>query len=32
MTIIAIDVDAQRAFSPLCPNELPVSQGDEIVE
>ncbi|MBQ9724175.1 MAG: nicotinamidase, partial [Neisseriaceae bacterium] len=32
MTIIAIDVDAQRTFSPLCPNELPVSQGDEIVE
>ena len=32
MTIIAIDVDAQRAFSPLCPNELPVLQGDEIVE
>lgn len=32
MTIIAIDVDAQRTFSPLCPNELPVLQGDEIVE
>ena len=32
MTIIAIDVDAQRTFSPLCPNELPVAKGDEIVE
>ena len=31
MTIIAIDVDAQRTFSPLCPNELPVAGGDEIV-
>ncbi|MBR6026867.1 MAG: isochorismatase family protein [Neisseriaceae bacterium] len=31
MTIIAIDVDAQRTFSPLCPNELPVPHGDEIV-
>ncbi|MBR7059380.1 MAG: isochorismatase family protein [Neisseriaceae bacterium] len=31
MTIVAIDVDAQRTFSPLCPNELPVPHGDEIV-
>ena len=31
MTVVAIDVDAQRTFTPLCPNELPVAQGDEIV-
>lgn len=30
MSIIAIDIDAQRAFSPLCPNELPVVGGDLI--
>lgn len=32
MSIIAIDVDAQCTFSPLCPNELPVPEGDLIVE
>ena len=26
-----IDVDAQKGFTPLCPNELPVPKGDEIV-
>lgn len=31
MTIAAIDVDPQRAFSPLCPEELPVEGGDQIV-
>ena len=31
MSIIAIDVDPQRTFSPLCPNELPVLEGDQIV-
>lgn len=31
MTVIAIDVDPQRTFSPLCPNELPVFEGDHIV-
>ena len=31
MSIVAIDVDAQRAFSPLCPQELPVAEGDLIV-
>lgn len=31
MSIISIDVDAQRTFSPLCPNELPVAGGDLIV-
>ena len=29
--VVAIDVDAQRTFSPLCPNELPVADGDKIV-
>lgn len=32
MTIIAIDIDAQKTFTPLCMNELPVYGGDEIVE
>ena len=32
MSIIAIDVDPQRTFSPLCPNELPVVEGDQIVD
>lgn len=27
----AFDVDAQRGFTPLCPNELPVPDGDAIV-
>jgi nicotinamidase/pyrazinamidase len=27
----SLDVDAQQGFTPLCPNELPVPQGDEIV-
>ena len=31
MSVVAIDVDAQRAFSPLCPQELPVAEGDLIV-
>lgn len=29
--IISIDVDAQKTFSPLCPKELPVIEGDLIV-
>lgn len=29
--IIAIDVDAQKTFTPLCPDELPIAGGDEIV-
>ena len=29
--IVSIDVDAQKAFTPLCPDELPVQHGDEIV-
>jgi nicotinamidase/pyrazinamidase len=27
----SLDVDAQKGFTPLCPQELPVPQGDEIV-
>lgn len=26
----SLDVDPQRGFTPLCPNELPVAGGDEI--
>lgn len=29
--IVSIDVDAQKTFSPLCPGELPVAEGDMIV-
>ena len=29
--IVSIDVDAQKTFSPLCPQELPVAGGDMIV-
>ncbi len=29
--IASFDVDAQKGFTPLCPNELPVPGGDEIV-
>lgn len=29
--IVSIDVDAQKTFSPLCPGELPVAEGDLIV-
>lgn len=30
--VAAFDVDAQRTFSPLCPDELPVVEGDLIAE
>lgn len=30
MKIAAIDVDVQKTFTPLCPNELPVPEGDQI--
>jgi nicotinamidase/pyrazinamidase len=30
MIIAAIDVDPQKTFTPLCPNELPVNEGDII--
>jgi len=28
----SFDVDPQRGFSPLCPQELPVPEGDQIVD
>lgn len=28
----SFDVDPQRGFTPLCPNELPVSEGDKIAD
>jgi nicotinamidase/pyrazinamidase len=31
MRIASFDVDAQRGFTPLCPGELPVAEGDQIV-
>jgi nicotinamidase/pyrazinamidase len=29
--ILSFDIDAQKGFTPLCPNELPVTDGDSIV-
>ena len=29
-TLAAFDVDAQKCFTPLCPDELPVPDGHEI--
>lgn len=29
--IVSLDIDAQKTFTPLCPDELPVAGGDEIV-
>lgn len=31
MKIASFDVDAQKGFTPLCPDELPVPDGDAIV-
>lgn len=31
MQIASFDVDAQKGFTPLCPDELPVGDGDQIV-
>lgn len=31
-TTASFDVDAQKGFTPLCPNELPVPGGDEIAD
>ena len=28
----SFDIDAQRTFTPLCPDELPVPEGDQIVD
>lgn len=30
--VAAFDVDAQNTFTPVCPNELPVPEGDKIVD
>ncbi len=30
-TVASLDIDAQKGFTPLCPNELPVAGGDDIV-
>jgi nicotinamidase/pyrazinamidase len=30
--IASFDIDAQKGFTPLCPDELPVPGGDEIVD
>lgn len=30
--IVSIDVDAQKTFTPLCPDELPVEEGHLIVD
>ena len=30
MIIAAIDVDPQQCFTPFCPNELPIYEGDQI--
>lgn len=29
-TTASFDIDPQRGFTPLCPNELPVAEGDQI--
>ena len=31
MKVASFDVDAQKGFTPLCPNDLPVEGGDKIV-
>jgi NAD+ synthase len=31
-TTASLDIDCQRSFTPLCPNELPVPDGDAIVD
>jgi len=28
MKIASFDVDAQKGFTPICPDELPVTGGD----
>ena len=32
MSIASLDIDAQKCFTPLCPDELPVPEGHLIVE
>ncbi|ULJ62546.1 isochorismatase family protein [Wielerella bovis] len=29
--IVSLDIDAQKTFTPLCPNELPIHEGEQIV-
>lgn len=29
--VASFDVDAQNTFTPLCPDELPVAEGTDIV-
>ena len=31
-TTASFDIDAQKGFTPVCPDELPVDEGDQIVE
>ena len=31
-TISTFEIDCQKGFTPLCPNELPVPEGDQIVD
>ena len=30
--IASFDIDAQNTFTPVCPNELPVAEGDQIAD
>ncbi|MBR5858097.1 MAG: nicotinamidase, partial [Phascolarctobacterium sp.] len=30
--IASFDIDAQNTFTPICPNELPVVEGDQIAD
>jgi nicotinamidase/pyrazinamidase len=30
INVVSLDVDAQKGFTPICPNELPVSGGETI--
>ena len=30
--IASFDIDAQNSFTPLCPDELPITDGDQIVD
>ena len=30
--IASFDIDAQNTFTPVCPNELPVVEGDQIAD
>ena len=30
--LASFDIDAQNTFTPICPNELPVVEGDQIAD